>query len=124
VQLGGAKLITRVGSECGSNAALQQLLNLVYLMAINSELKIKLIEDGVMRVTLNLLGKKGDLPELVLELCCAIIASVAKDKHARSHMLKMGAVQVLEDANETYAKQNEKIKADTRRAINSLTSIE
>jgi hypothetical protein len=124
VQLGGAKLITRVGGECSSNAALQQLLNLVYLMAVNSELKIKLIEDGVMRVTLNLLSKKGALPEPLLELCSAIIASVAKDRHARSHMLKMGAVAVLEDANETFTKHNDKIKADTRRAINSLTSIE
>lgn len=124
VQLGGAKLITRIGSDCNNNAALHQLLNLVYLMAISSELKIKLIEDGVLRVTLNLLSKKGALPEPLLELCSAIVASVAKDRHARSHMLKMGAVAVLEDANETYAKHNEKIKADTRRAINSLTSIE
>ena len=47
-------------------------------------------------VALALLGKKGVLPEALLELCAASIAAVAKDKHARSHMLKMGAMQVCE----------------------------
>jgi hypothetical protein len=51
-----------------------------------------------------------------------VLALVARDKHARSHMLKMGAVPVLEDVNDTYAKHNELIKAETRRAINSLIS--
>jgi hypothetical protein len=35
--------------ECTCDAALQQLLSLVYIMAINSEFKIKLVEDGVIR---------------------------------------------------------------------------
>jgi len=38
-------------------------------------------------------------------------------------MIKMGAVAVLEAVNETYAKHNENITGDTRRAINLLISI-
>ena len=56
----------------------------------------------------------------MLELCASIMASVAKDSHARSHLVKMGAVPVLVDVNETFAKHNEKIKGDTQRALNSL----
>ena len=56
----------------------------------------------------------------MLELCASIMASVAKDSHARSHLIKMGAVPVLVDVNETFAKHNEKIKGDTQRALNSL----
>ena len=41
--------------DCTNNGALLQLLNLALMMAVNSELKIKLIEDGVVRVTLSLL---------------------------------------------------------------------
>ena len=52
VQLGGTKVLTRVAQDCNNNAALHQLLNLVLVLALQSELKIRLIEDGVMRVTL------------------------------------------------------------------------
>ena len=41
--------------DCTNNGTLLQLLNLALMMAVNSELKIKLIEDGVVRVTLSLL---------------------------------------------------------------------
>ena len=52
VQLGGTKVLTRVAQDCNNNAALHQLLNLVLVLALQYELKIRLIEDGVMRVTL------------------------------------------------------------------------
>ena len=44
---------------------------------------------------LQTLGMKAALPEALLEICASIIAAVAKDKHARSHLLKMGAVGVF-----------------------------
>ena len=121
-QLGGGKLLTRVMVDCTSDAALLQMLHLVHIMAVDPELKVKLVEDGVVRQTLALLARKGEVPEALLELSSSVLALVARDKHARSHMLKMGAVPVLEDVNDTYAKHNELIKAETRRAINSLIS--
>jgi hypothetical protein len=48
-----------VAQDCSCNAALLELLNLIFVLALQSELKIKLIEDGVIRVTLSLLGKKA-----------------------------------------------------------------
>jgi hypothetical protein len=53
------QVLTRVAQDCNCNAALLELLNLVFILALQSELKIKLIEDGVVRVTLSLLGKKA-----------------------------------------------------------------
>jgi len=55
------QVLTRVAQDCNCNAALLELLNLVFILALQSELKIKLIEDGVVRVTLSLLGKKAPI---------------------------------------------------------------
>ena len=77
VQLGGSKLLTRVAQDCSSNGALLQLLKLIYLMAVDTELKHVLTEDGLLRVALALLGKKPALPEAMLEICSGAGAQFA-----------------------------------------------
>ncbi|EKX43740.1 hypothetical protein GUITHDRAFT_110195 [Guillardia theta CCMP2712] len=118
VQLGGCKLVTKHIQDCGNDATRFILISLIQNLCEIEELRLRLVEEGLARVSLKLIALRSSTPEAVVEVAASVIATLSHDRSTKMHLVKMGAAAVLEEACLT---SNETIKRLARSSLNSLT---